>query len=191
MKGVLLTGGTGTRLKPYTNFINKHLLSVGGRPMVEYPLRTLRWFLGPKDIAIIYNDERMKYLGEEYTYIWQAEPSGIAQAASLAKDFVGDETFVVLLGDNYFKLPLELTRPTQVWTSEIPDRGLTVLGAYYFDKRFFEVFPRIKKSARGEYEMVSILSEIGCVDITEVRPEDWVDMGTVEGIKRAEEMENK
>lgn len=186
MKGVLLTGGTGTRLKPYTNFINKHLLSVAGKPMLEYPLRTLQQTVHEHDIAIIYNDERIKYLGTVYTYIYQKEPSGIAAAAKLAEEFIGGEEFLVLLGDNFFKKPLELIKPPQVWAAEIPNRGLTILGAYYFDSRFFAI--ETVPSSRGEHEMIDILSGHGPVQITKVNPEDWVDMGTPEGIAEAEKM---
>jgi glucose-1-phosphate thymidylyltransferase len=193
LKGVLLTGGTGSRLKPYTEFINKHLLSVAGLPMVEYPIRSL-WSagVGTDEIAIIYNDPRIMYLSTyhaaKFTYIHQDKPSGIAQATYLAKDFVGDEPFMVMCGDNYFVDALVPTKPPQVWASEIPDRGLTILGAYYFDKRFFEIFPETKKSARGEYEMASVINRYGSVEITQVEPERWVDMGTLEGIALASKM---
>ncbi len=193
MKGILLTGGTGSRLKPYTNYINKHLLTVAGRPMIEYPLEQL-WSagVGTDDIAVIYNDPRMLYLSTyhaaKFTYIWQHEPLGIAQAVYLAKDFVKNEPFLVMCGDNYFSDQLKPTKPPQVWAAEIPNRGLTILGAYYFDKRFFEIFPTIKKSARGEYEMASIINQYGSVEITQVESEKWVDMGTEEGIRAVEKL---
>jgi glucose-1-phosphate thymidylyltransferase len=193
MKGVILTGGTGTRLKPYTDLINKHLLTVAGIPMVEHPIRSL-WSagVGTDEIAIIYNDPRIMYLSTyhaaKFTYIYQEKPSGIAQATYLAKDFVKDEPFMVMCGDNYFMKPLVPNKPPQVWASEIPNRGLTILGAYYFDKRFFDIFPTIKKSPRGEYEMASIINKYGSMEITQVEPTEWVDMGTLEGIKQAEEM---
>ena len=193
MKGILLAGGSGTRLKPYTDFVNKHLLTVAGQPMIEYPLRSL-WSagVGTDDIAVIYNDPLMLYLSAyhaaKFTFIYQEKPAGIAQATYLAKEFVKDEPFLVLCGDNYFKDTLELHKPPQVWASEIPNRGLTVLGAYYFDSRFFDIFPNTKKSVRGEYEMASVLNGYGSVEMTQVEPENWVDMGTIEGIKRVEEI---
>ena len=109
MQGVILAGGTGTRLYPCTKVTNKHLLPVYNRPMIYYPLKTLV-DAGIKDILIITGSEyagdflRLLGSGKEFgvriAYELQDEAGGIAQALSLAKDFINTDKFVVILGDN-------------------------------------------------------------------------------------------
>src|SRR6185369_14881239 len=98
MKGVILCGGNGTRLKPLTSIVNKHLLGVYDKPMVIYPLETLK-SLGIKNILIVSGGEHIgwftEFLGDgsaygvELTYKVQKSAGGIAGALALAKDFVG------------------------------------------------------------------------------------------------------
>ncbi|MBI4447593.1 NTP transferase domain-containing protein [Candidatus Woesearchaeota archaeon] len=112
MKGVLLAGGQGTRLRPLTKVTNKHLLAVAGRPMIEYPLQTLK-NAGLKKILVVTGVEHMgaivNYIedgsdfGLDITYRVQKKAGGIAEALGLAKDFAGSEPLVVILGDNYFE----------------------------------------------------------------------------------------
>jgi len=112
MKGVILAGGTGTRLKPLTKVTNKHLLPIYDKPMIFHPLETLIR-AGIKEILIVTGGEDigdfMKLLGSgsefgvNFTYKVQDEAGGIAQALSLAKNFVGNERFVAILGDNIFE----------------------------------------------------------------------------------------
>ncbi len=109
MRGVILAGGSGTRLRPLTNVTNKHLLPVYDKPMIMYPLGTLLK-AGITDILIVTGKESagdfMKLLGSGHefgcrlTYRLQDESGGIAQALSLAEDFAGAEKFAVILGDN-------------------------------------------------------------------------------------------
>jgi glucose-1-phosphate thymidylyltransferase len=109
MKGVLLAGGLGTRLKPITNVTNKHLLPVFNKPMVEYPLQMLK-DAGVTDIILITGPENagdfMKLLGSgkdfgvKLTYRLQDEAGGIAQALGMAEDFVGKDKCMAVLGDN-------------------------------------------------------------------------------------------
>ena len=109
MKGVILAGGMGTRLRPLTEVTNKHLLPVYSHPMIDYPLMTLKK-AGITEILLITGGEHigafMNYLGSgkkfgvNLTYKIQDEAGGIAQAIFLARDFVGSEKFVVILGDN-------------------------------------------------------------------------------------------
>lgn len=109
MKGVILAGGQGTRLRPMTNVTNKHLLPIYDKPMIEYPISTLVKS-GITDILIISGREHaghfINYLGSgedrglKFTYRVQEDASGIAHALSLAKDIVNNEKFVVILGDN-------------------------------------------------------------------------------------------
>ena len=109
MKGVILAGGTGSRLKPLTKITNKHLLPVYNKPMIYFPLETLL-DAGIKDILIVSGKEHagdfLKLLGSgkdfnaKFTYEIQDEAGGIAQALSLAEDFADGEKVVVVLGDN-------------------------------------------------------------------------------------------
>src|SRR3989338_10624553 len=109
MKGVILAGGTGSRLSPLTRVTNKHLLNVWNRPMIYYPLQTLI-DAGIGDILIVTGGENvgdfLKLLGSgsewnaKFTYKCQDGSGGIPVALSLAKEFVGDEKFICILGDN-------------------------------------------------------------------------------------------
>ncbi|MDQ0218901.1 spore coat protein [Peribacillus cavernae] len=112
MKGVILAGGTGTRLRPLTHIINKHLLPVGPYPMIYWPILKLKE-AGIDDILIITNKGDLSSfinllgLGEELgvnlNYKLQQRAGGIAEALGLAKPFVKEEKFIVLLGDNIFQ----------------------------------------------------------------------------------------
>lgn len=111
MKGVILAGGKGTRLEPFTKVINKHLLPVGPFPMIYWPISRLK-HAGITDILIITNKQHIasfkeilgngEVLGVHLSYSIQTKKGGgIADALECAKDFV-DDKFVVLLGDNLF-----------------------------------------------------------------------------------------
>ncbi len=109
MKGVILCGGTGTRLSPLTKVTNKHLLPVFNKPMIYYPLQTLI-NAGIKDILIITGGENVgdflrllgsgRDWGSRFTYRCQDGSGGIPVALGLAKEFIGNEKFVCILGDN-------------------------------------------------------------------------------------------
>ncbi|HEY5488797.1 MAG TPA: sugar phosphate nucleotidyltransferase [Candidatus Limnocylindrales bacterium] len=109
MKGVLLAGGMGSRLHPLTLVTNKHLLPVFDRPMIYYPLQTLRGMgidkvmvilggLSVGDIVELLSDGRD--FDMDLTYRYQRGSLGIAHAIGLTRDFVGDDSFCVVLGDN-------------------------------------------------------------------------------------------
>lgn len=112
MKGVILAGGTGSRLYPLTKVTNKHLLPVGRYPMIYHPISKLVQS-GIRDILIITGIEHIgdvvRLLGSghafsaQFTYRVQDQPQGIAQALGMARTFVGGERCVVLLGDNVFE----------------------------------------------------------------------------------------
>ncbi len=111
MKGIILAGGSGTRLAPLTNVISKQLLPVYDKPMICYPLATLM-NLGIKEILIISteldtkNIENFLGCGKEYgiklSYKTQKEPKGIADAFLIGEDFIGSENVCLILGDNIF-----------------------------------------------------------------------------------------
>ncbi|MBL7073903.1 NTP transferase domain-containing protein [candidate division KSB1 bacterium] len=111
MKGIILAGGTGSRLYPLTKVTNKHLLPVGHEPMIFHPIKKLLR-AGVKDILVVTGVEHMgdvvNLLGSgrdfkcQFTYKVQDEARGIAEALGLAEVFVGEELMVVILGDNIF-----------------------------------------------------------------------------------------
>lgn len=111
MKGVILAGGTGSRLFPLTRVTNKHLLPVGKYPMIFYSIHKLLK-AGINDIMIITGKHHMgdvvqllgsgKKFGASFTYRVQDEAGGIAQALGLAEDFAAHEDVAVILGDNVF-----------------------------------------------------------------------------------------
>tara|TARA_Y100000310_G_scaffold329947_1_gene400691 strand:+ start:15694 stop:17532 length:1839 start_codon:yes stop_codon:yes gene_type:complete len=112
MKGVILAGGTGSRLLPCTKVTNKHLLPVYNKPMIYYPLFTLL-NAGIKEIMIISGPGHAghfvnllgsgKEFGAKLSYEVQDEAGGIAQALGLAEDFADDESIIMILGDNIFE----------------------------------------------------------------------------------------
>ncbi len=116
MKGIVLAGGTGTRLYPLTKVTNKHLLPVGNKPMIYYPIEKLTE-AGIVEILIVTGTEHMgdvvtllgsgKDFGCRFTYKVQDEAGGIAQALGLAENFTGDEPMTVVLADNVFESSLK------------------------------------------------------------------------------------
>src|ERR671936_1833507 len=105
MKGVILAGGTGSRLDPLTRITNKHLLPVGEKPMVSYAIDALR-DAGVGELMLVTGGEHVedfqRLLGHELAYGNQQRPGGIAEALGLARPFVGADRVVVMLADNIF-----------------------------------------------------------------------------------------
>jgi glucose-1-phosphate thymidylyltransferase len=119
MKGIILAGGTGTRLAPLTDGINKHMLPVGRYPMIFYPINTMIEN-GITDILVVTgNDEAGQFVdmlgdgskfGANILYSYQEKPLGIADALRRGEKFIGnDKEFLVILGDNIFTEKLELS----------------------------------------------------------------------------------
>jgi glucose-1-phosphate thymidylyltransferase len=106
VKGVVLAGGTGSRLDPLTRITNKHLLPVHDRPMVLYAIEALRE-AGVDDLMIVTGGEHVedfrRLLGTEFAYGNQERAGGIAEALGLARGFIGDDRVVVMLADNVFR----------------------------------------------------------------------------------------
>ncbi|MBT6831805.1 glycosyltransferase [bacterium] len=137
MKGVILAGGNGSRLFPSTKVTNKHLIPVFNKPMVLYPIETLK-NSGVREILIITSSENigdfMKLLGSgaehgvDFTYKIQDGSGGIAQALGLAEDFSGGDNLAMILGDNIFEddFAEELMRfksGAQIFVKQVDDPG--------------------------------------------------------------------
>lgn len=138
LRGVILAGGSGSRLLPLTKTTNKHLLPVGNEPMIYHPIEKLT-MAGITDILIVTGVEHMgqvvnqlgsgKDFGCRFTYKVQDEPGGIAQALGLAEQFAAGHRVVVLLGDNIFGDELaghiatyeESGKGAMVLLKEVPD----------------------------------------------------------------------
>ena len=114
MKGIVLAGGTATRLYPLTIVTNKHLLPIYDRPMIYYPIETLAG-MGIREVMVIVGGKSVgdvvelladgSAFGIDLTYRYQPGALGIAHAIGLARDFVGDDAFCCVLGDNILRGP--------------------------------------------------------------------------------------
>jgi glucose-1-phosphate thymidylyltransferase len=112
MKGLVLAGGTASRLFPLTIVTNKHLLPIYDRPMIYYPLDTLAG-MGIREVMVVVGGKSVgdivellgdgRHFGLDLTYRYQRGALGIAHAIGLARDFIGDEAFCVVLGDNVLR----------------------------------------------------------------------------------------
>lgn len=138
MKGIILAGGTGSRLKPLTSVTNKHLLPVGRFPMIYHPIYKLV-HAGVCDILVVTGREHMGDIvgllgsgvrfGCRFTYKVQDEAGGIAQALGLAADFAGNKRICVILGDQVFEDPIgpfvasfkQQPRGAKILLKEVPD----------------------------------------------------------------------
>lgn len=145
MKGIILAGGSGSRLYPLTKTTSKQLLPVYDKPMIYYPLSTLMLF-GIREILIIStpqdtpNIERLfgdgKQLGLDICYKVQDEPKGIAQAFTIGAEFIGNDDVCLILGDNIFYMGEQL----KLFREEIAKNiGGTVFGYHVSDPERFGV----------------------------------------------------
>ncbi|GAB4302181.1 MAG: sugar phosphate nucleotidyltransferase [Myxococcota bacterium] len=138
MKGIVLAGGTGSRLLPLTKVTNKHLLPVGNMPMIYWPIKKLLG-AGIEEVLIVTGTEHMgdmvQLLGSgadfncRFTYKVQDRAGGIAEALGLAENFAGDSSICVILGDNIFedniineaRVFIEQKEGARILLKEVPD----------------------------------------------------------------------
>jgi len=147
MRGIILSGGSGTRLKPLTKITSKQLLPIYNRPMIYYPLNTLIK-AGIKEILIIVAPERAgdylnllgsgKDFGVKLTYEIQDHPEGLAQAFIIGENFIDQEDVVMILGDNIFEDDVSeavksFKGGAKVFAKKVPDPER--FGVVKFDQR--------------------------------------------------------
>jgi len=197
MKGVILAGGSGTRLHPLTVSVNKHLLPVGNKPMVMHCVDRMVES-GVTEILIVTNPEYVGHFsmllksGSDYgcniTYKTQDKPNGVAGALLQAREFVGNDDCLVILGDNMFNFSVQddvskFKGGCHLMFKFVPDghrygigrfkdgklyrldekpkdveTAFACIGVYIFDKDVFSVIETITPSARGEYEISDVIN---------------------------------
>ena len=225
MRGIVLAGGSGTRLWPSTRAISKHLFPIYDKPLIFYPIATLM-LARIREILIISTLEdqplfqKLLGTGERFgmkiDYKVQPKPEGLAQAFTIGKEFIGDDGVALVLGDNIFQgtgLGVDLvnytnptgaqifgytvTDPRRYGVAEIdklgnvlsivekpehPRSNIAIPGLYFFDNSVVKKAENVKKSARGELEITSILEMYqgeGSLKL-EILPRGtaWLDCGT-------------
>lgn len=196
MKGIILAGGTGSRLYPLTQSVNKQLLPVYDVPLIYYPMATLM-NAGIQEICIISSHDYLpaykklfkngRHLGLDITYEIQEKPEGIAQAFIIGKDFIGNDSVMLVLGDNIFHgnidysffsgakiFAYEVSNPQDYGVVKFNEEGKATMlvekpkefiskfaipGLYMYDNEVIDISANLKPSLRGELEITDLNKE--------------------------------
>ncbi|MDD6038589.1 MAG: glucose-1-phosphate thymidylyltransferase RfbA [bacterium] len=148
MKGIILAGGSGTRLYPLTKAISKQIMPIYDKPMIYYPLSTLM-LAGIREVLIISTPRDLpafeelfgtgEQLGMSFSYAVQPQPNGLAEAFIIGEQFIGNDSVALVLGDNIFygQNFSHILRDVSARTSTKP--GATIFGHYVRDPRAYGV----------------------------------------------------
>jgi glucose-1-phosphate thymidylyltransferase len=192
-KGIVLAGGSGTRLYPVTFGISKQLLPVYDKPMVYYALSTLM-LAGIRNVLVISTPHDLpafqRVLGDgsqwgiTLSYAEQARPEGLAQAFIIGREFIGTSHAALVLGDNIFYghgLPEQLRAAS--------DRQGGVTGLYFYDNEVLDIARSLRPSKRGELEITDVNKAYlrsGRLRVELMgRGIAWLDTGTHESLLQA------
>ena len=203
MKGIVLAGGSGTRLYPITKGVSKQLLPIYDKPMVYYPVSVLM-LAGIRDILIIstpYDLPGFKRLlgdgsdfGVRFSYAEQPSPDGLAQAFIIGEEFIGDDDVCLVLGDNIFHGSGLSKMLRQAVKNAEEEKKATVFGywvadLYFYPNKVVKVAKSIKPSARGELEITSVNQAFLADNELNVqlmgRGFAWLDTGTHDSLAEA------
>ena len=229
MKAILLAGGTGTRLRPVTLGINKHLLPVYNKPMIYYSLSVLMLCKFKEIILICDPDSKKiykkmfsngKHLGMRIIIVTQKKANGIPEAFLISRKFIKNQSVCLMLGDNFFYgqgfyenlkrginlkkgaffLAYNVHKPQNYAVIEKsskkiisieekpakPKSTLAVPGIYFFDKNVLNYCKKLKKSDRGELEIVDLIKmylKKNLAKFVEIgRGISWLDMGSFDDL---------
>ena len=148
MKGIILAGGSGTRLYPLTKAISKQIMPVYDKPMIYYPLSTVM-LAGIREVLIISTPRDLpvfkdlfgsgEQLGMQFSYAVQEQPRGLADAFIIGADFIGDDSVALVLGDNIF-YGQSFSRVLRNVSERVQkEKGATIFGYYVRDPREYGV----------------------------------------------------
>jgi glucose-1-phosphate thymidylyltransferase len=210
VKGIVLAGGTGSRLFPVTRAVCKQLLPLYDKPMIYYPVSTLL-MAGIREILIITTpgdqEAFARLLGDgsqfgcAFSYAAQPEPKGLAQAFTIGAEFIGADPVALILGDNVF-YGTGLGDQLKSWSN--PDDGLAVAieekpekptspyavtGLYLYDNAVVDIAANLKPSPRGELEITDVNKAYLAAGRLAVHTLDhgtaWLDTGTFDSFMDA------
>ena len=232
MRGVILAGGSGSRLDPLTKYTSKQLLPIYDKPLIYYPLTTLI-LAGITEILIITTPQHQEMFiallgdGKQWdisiSYVVQSNPEGLPQGLILAEEFLDGDSCAFILGDNLFygtglgrTLKEYVDKPgAHIFAHHVsdperfgvveqdengkilsieekptsPKSSLAITGLYFFDSDAIQIAKNLKKSKRGEYEMVDLLKsylENQKLNLTVLpRGTAWLDTGTFQSLNDA------
>lgn len=229
MKGIILAGGTGSRLWPLTDQVSKQMLPVGRVPMIFYPLNILIK-AGVRDILIVASPQHggnfinmleplLRPYGISISLSIQLVPAGLPEAFTIGASFIGTNPVTMILGDNIFEdtdiisnaienfdtggmvFVKKVEDPQRFGVATInngriidisekptnPASNLAITGAYIYDSRVIEIARLLKKSDRGEFEIVEVHQRYlkdKMLRFCQLNGE-WFDAGTIDSYHRA------